>query len=142
MKVYKPHSQIKSNEYATFSCSGNTEPLVEVESLLEVSCSGSSTQKIKSSAGTGMVTAKWQTNDECWFISSCTLKCSASTKNDKTNVQAYEVNKVINIEKTDANCSKVMVDECTDKNVFVHSVTRNSELLVQILQHDLVSYRK
>ena len=122
-----PKPQIKSNEYATFSCSGNAEQDVEVESTLEVDCSGSETQKIKSSAGTGTVTAKWQSNDECWFISSCELKCSASTDCDKTKTQLYGVNKVVNIEKTDANCSKVLVDECTSSTDFVHSVTRKSE---------------
>ena len=100
---------------------------MEVESILEVSCSGSSTQKIKSSAGTGMVTAKWQSNDECWFISSCSLKCSASTDCDKTGVQFYEVNKVIDIETSNVNCSDVMVDGCSSKTDFLHSLTRNSE---------------
>ena len=103
---------------------------MEVESILEVSCTGSSTQKIKSSAGTGMVTAKWQSNDHCWFISSCSLKCSASTDCDKTGVQVYEVNKVANIERTDANCSKSLLDDCTDEIDFVHSVTRNSKFKI------------
>lgn len=127
-KVNGTNYLIKSNEYATFTCSGNAQPEVEVESILEVSCSGTSSWKIKSSAGTGMVTAKWQSNDECSFVSSCTLKCSASTDCDKTGVQVYEVNKVIDIERTDVNCSDVMVAGCTSKTDFVHSITRNKPL--------------
>lgn len=97
-----------------------------MESNLEVSCVGSDKQKIKSSAGTGFVTAKWQSNDYCWFLSSCTLKCSASTDCDKTDVQVYEVNKVINIEKKQVNCSVDVIDECPSNAEIVQTLTRQS----------------
>lgn len=127
-KVNGSNFQINSNEYATFTCAGNAETGVEVESNLEVSCVGSDKQKIKSSAGSGFVTAKWQSNDYCWFLSSCTLKCSASTDCDKTDVQVYEVNKVINIEKKQVNCSVDVIDECPSNSEIVQTLTRQKPL--------------
>lgn len=85
-------TQIKSNEYATFTCVGIANEGVARESILTVDCKGADKLKIKSASGNGSsVTAKWQSNDGCQFNSECTIQCSASTDCKKTDSQEYQV---------------------------------------------------
>ena len=129
-KVGSTKYQINLDQYTTFSCVGSTSPLSPgsiVESRLEIKCGGSEPHLATSSA-VGRASANWQSNDFCWFISECDLKCWASSPCATTRTQHYVVEKVSDIAVSISNCSQEWTQHCANESNIVVNITRDNPL--------------